>query len=165
MLYHPELMVYVWLIPVFLFFILPGMIMVPHMVFQLAARCVTYFMRSATVSAQSRDVQNENSLEKRRSPRCCVSGVVADVTDGINSCTGLVCNISKIGIGLMDLPEKIMQKADKLSIIIKGHDGHYPMYLNPQWVDNKGSSLRIGGLIENVPTDWEIFVSSRLATN
>ncbi|MCB2181141.1 MAG: hypothetical protein KQH63_03835 [Desulfobulbaceae bacterium] len=162
MLYYPELAVYVWLVPVFLCLIIPIMVFMARLVSDLTTFGMAYFRKSSTVPLGVRVVGGESSLEKRSHPRYCVPGIMADVSDGTHSCTGLVCNISRIGIGLMELPEKIMHEADRFSVIIKKQGSHYPMYLNPQWVDNTGPNLKIGGLIEHVPADWEDFVTRGL---
>ena len=101
----------------------------------------------------------EENEEKRNHLRVVVEEMTADVSDGDHSCTGIVCNISKLGIGLMDLPETIIKKADKLSLIIRKEGVHYPMYLIPQWSDKNGSKVAMGGELENVPEDWGNFVT------
>ena len=158
MFYHPDLFVYIWLLPVALWLIFPvivsaGSLLFGRSSFGLASQRTTYLVE------QELNHKEFEVLDKREHPRFRIADIVAHVSDGNNSCASMPCNISRFGIGIMNLPEKIFDQTERLSVIISGHEKKFKMNLKPKWDSESGSATRLGGVIDNVPAEWLEFVN------
>ena len=158
MVEYSELIFYMLLLPVLLFAALPFIITAARKIIELTKRgMASITMRNEAMLAES-SIQAGATWDKRKHPRLMLSGTWADISDGINSCTGVACNISKFGLGVMNLPEKFFTEAEKLSVVVNGHGNNYKMQLTPKWTSVTGSVKCIGGEIDNIPTGWTEFI-------
>jgi hypothetical protein len=60
-------------------------------------------------------------MDKRRYQRMEVSNLLADISDGNGFFSGHVSNISRRGMLLHDIPQKLYDQAKKLSLVISGN--------------------------------------------
>lgn len=97
-------------------------------------------------------------MEKRRHRRMALTGMVADISDGKGFFSGAVHDISRFGLALENLPERINSRVAYLSVIIDGQGGHFKLKIRPLWETEAGSQKSIGGQIENAPFAWTEFV-------
>ena len=141
MLHSADLIVYLWLIPIFTFIFLPLAITTAALVKTLGQRLFV--------------AEEITSHEKRNHPRFS-SGkdTFAEVTVGDKTCTGLVCNISKTGVSLKHLPEMISHEIDKLSVVIHHYGVDYSMLFKTKWTELTESGRRLGAEIDPTSTDW-----------
>ncbi len=102
--------------------------------------------------------QAESLLDKRHSPRFRLAGISADVSNGIDLCKGLACNISRSGIGFIDLPEKFSENSNNLSVVISGREKIFRMVIQPKWHYAKGAKRRLGGEVVYSPAGWPEFI-------
>lgn len=152
MLYQPDLIVYFWLLPVFILVVLP-------LVLAIGGYCIDLTRRLFF----ARDVSGK---EKRKDPRFIPhEGAFAEITAGDTTCTGLVCNISRLGISLKHLPDIFFDKMDKLTIVIRGDGGDQNLSVRPKWVLNTESGKQIGAKIDNAPPDWRQFLMQTESVN
>ena len=104
MLYLTDIVLYLWLMPVFAFFFIP-----------IALSIVALFMSMGQRFFFAGEITNK---EKRKHPRFSASrNTVAKITVGDTICTGLVCDVSKTGVSLKHLPDMISHEIDKLSVV------------------------------------------------
>jgi hypothetical protein len=87
-----------------------------------------------------------------------ITGMVADISDGKKFFSGMVHNISRFGLALNDIPAKIDSHADRLTVIVDGHGGHFKLKISPKWEIEAGRQKFIGGLIEQNSLAWTDFV-------
>ncbi|MBU1137916.1 MAG: hypothetical protein KKD01_01145 [Proteobacteria bacterium] len=152
MLYHPDFIVYLWLVPIFFLVFLPLTLSLGSDLLKLTRR----FLRSRELLAK----------EKRRDPRFIPGkGAFAEITAGDTTCTGLVCNISRLGISLKHLPDIFFDKMDKLTIVIRGDGVDQNLLVKPKWVLATDSGKRLGAEIDTAPPSWRQFLmqSKRLS--
>ena len=145
MLYQPDLIIYLWLVPVFFLVFLPLILAIGEFFLDLIRRGLS-----------SRDVLGK---EKRKDPRFVpYEGAFAEITAGDTTCTGLVCNISRLGISLKYLPDIIFDKMDKLTVVIRGDGVEQNLSVRPKWVVSTDSGRQIGAKIDTAPPGWRQFL-------
>ena len=146
--------------PLFLNIVLPLMLLSGWLIFQplvlLYSRMTTIQPR---VSVRGRGAGRK--ANKRVDRRISTTGLSAEVADGNGVYNGLVSNISRAGICLANLPERLSNPATRLSVIIRDKTEEYCFFLTPTWTERSSSAGRcIGGRLENVPAKWSTFVHS-----
>ena len=139
---YTDLIVYLWLVPILLLFPL--------------ALAVALVKISGQYVFLAGKITNE---EKRQHSRLfSYKDTVAKITVGDTTCTGLVCNISKTGVSLKNLPEIISDEIDKLSVVISHYGIDYNLLFKTKWVKLTASGRRIGAEIDSASSDWSKFL-------
>jgi len=87
-----------------------------------------------------------------------ITNIEADISDGKGFFSGLVLDISRFGIQISGIPERLDHSADIYSIILDGPGVHFKLLARPIWEEANGSSKTIGAQIENSPWTWAEFV-------
>ena len=160
MLYQPQLFVYMWFLPVTFFILLPFAFMLFSMFITLATRAAAVRPQQKNRSVTEREliIHENDPFDKRHHPRFRIAGISADASNGIDLCTGLACNISRSGIGLIDIPEKFAQNPGNLSIVISGREKIFRMVIQPKWAQSIGQRKRLGGKVVSPPAGWPEFI-------
>jgi hypothetical protein len=134
-----------WLMPILFLFFIP-----------LFLAIAALFQRSSKPVDFKEEISDE---EKREYPRFPTSReTVAKITVGNMLCTGLVCNISKTGVSLKNLPKMISNEIDKLSVVISQYGVDYNLLLKPKWVELTESGKWIGAEVDSPSSDWSKFI-------
>lgn len=89
-----------------------------------------------------------------------LKGIQADISDGRGFFTGTVRDISRFGMALDDIPEKMDSHAKQITIIVAGQDKRFRMKIVPKWETAIGHQKIIGCQIEHTPYAWTEFVMS-----
>ena len=145
MFYYPDLITYLWLIPVFLLLLIPLAITMVGISRHLARRFLS--------------IKEILGKEKRKHPRFdSCEDTYAEITVGDTICTGLVCNISKVGISLKGLPDKFTDKMDRLTVVIRDYGKDHNLSVKPKWVTVTESGNHIGAEIDTVSPGWNKFL-------
>jgi hypothetical protein len=97
-------------------------------------------------------------MENRKHPRMVINNIEADISDGKGFFNGVVLDISRFGIQIADIPQRLDSSADIYSVIIDGPGIHFKLLARPIWEVKNGSSKTIGAQIENSPWTWAEFV-------
>ena len=87
-----------------------------------------------------------------------VKGIAADISDGRGFFSGTVHDISRFGVSLDDVPQKLNAHVPKLTIILDGRGGHFKLKLFPRWESVAGLRKTVGCQIELSPLQWTEFV-------
>jgi hypothetical protein len=87
-----------------------------------------------------------------------VSNLLADISDGNGFFSGHVSNISRRGMLLHDIPQKLDDQAKKLSLGISGNGGNFKMQSIPKWASGDGLGKKLGIELVNIPHNWTQFV-------
>lgn len=152
MFYFPESIVYLWLIPVFLTIILP---LTAAPVIILVEKLIAARKRAASRIYAPLEQTPAGAADHRVMPRLPVDGVSAYVSDGINSWTGTVTDISRDGIRLTN-PEAVSnRKIDRLGVLLNWNGKCFPIHVKPQWRMNSGRN--IGAKIVGGYWKWDEF--------
>jgi hypothetical protein len=145
MFQHPDFVNYFWLLPLALFILVP-----------LGVTLIAYILRQTKAFFFT---DNQVSKEKRNHPRFIpYEGTLAKITAGDTTYTGLVCDISRLGISLCHLPDKFLNKMDKLTVVIKGYGVDHNLLIRPKWIVKTESGQQIGAEIETPPPGWNQFI-------
>ena len=155
MLYQPELIIYLWFLPVTIWVLIPLTLSTIGLSLQLTNRLL--FIDEKNTAEIS---ENEN---KRQHPRINISPIIVKVTDGDHFYAATVKNISRLGICLKNLPETLSNKADKLTVIIKGEEQnhHHTLCVQPVWAKAGDSGQKLGARIEMASPEWIKFIKNR----
>ena len=97
-------------------------------------------------------------MDKRRHPRIVIENIEADISDGKGFFNGMVVDISRFGISISDIPQRLDNSADIYSVILDGPGIHFKLLVRPIWEKHNGTSKTIGAQIENSPWTWAEFV-------
>ena len=145
MLYHPDFIIYLFLLPVFFLLFLPLSLSLIGLLL-----CLT---RSAFLTGE------RVGKEQRKHPRFTpYEGTFAEISAGELTCSGLVCDISRLGISFKHLPDKFFDKMDKLKVVIRGYGVDHILLIKPKWVSVTESGKQIGAEIDDAPPGWSQFL-------
>ncbi|MDR3629943.1 MAG: PilZ domain-containing protein [Desulfocapsaceae bacterium] len=97
-------------------------------------------------------------MEKRKYPRIEIKKLSVDVSDGIGFFPGVVSDISRSGICIQDLSERLNGKVKKMVIVVSSQDEHFKMNVRPKWSLKSGLNTSLGVEIVTVPLGWTEFV-------
>jgi membrane-anchored protein YejM (alkaline phosphatase superfamily) len=96
-------------------------------------------------------------MSKRRHQRVAVQNLVAILSDGVDSFSVTVSNISRLGILLKDIPQRLKSQENTLSIIVSAKGKDFTMQAEPKWVSGSKSEQKMGLAIFDPPLDWTVF--------
>ena len=99
-------------------------------------------------------------MNKRRHHRIQVQNVVANLSDGVDSFSGTVSDVSRVGMLLADTSKELHDLGENLSIIVSARGKDYKMLVVPKWISKNNSEKRMGLAILDAPLDWTLFVMS-----
>lgn len=97
-------------------------------------------------------------MESRKHPRLGIANLEADISDGSEFFTGVVQDISRFGLAIRDIPNRLDKSADIYSVILDGPGTHFKLLVRPVWEIDDGINKIIGAQIENSPWNWTEFV-------
>jgi len=93
---------------------------------------------------------------KRRHQRIQMQNLIANLSDGIDSFSGTINNISRQGMLLDDIPQKVKKSQGiKLSIIVSAKGKDFKMQVEPKWFSGN-KSQKMGLAIIDPPLDWTV---------
>ncbi len=145
MLYHPDFIFYLWITPVFCLLFLPLSLNIAGLLLRLTR---SYFFTGDIIDK-----------EQRKHPRFIpYEGTFAEISAGELTCSGLVCDISRLGISFKHLPDKFYDKMGKLKVVIRGYGVDHNLLIKPKWVSVTESGKQIGAEIDDAPPGWSQFL-------
>jgi hypothetical protein len=99
-------------------------------------------------------------METRLYHRVPLKNFTVDASDGDGFFQGMVQDVSRFGICIKNLPQRINDKAKKIIIVVTGNGRTFKMRARPCWgtLDNREKS--VGAELINPPWDWTDFVAS-----
>lgn len=139
MFYHPDLIVYLWLMPVFILIIVPVLFKVG-----CALYCKTPWGQTTCSKAYSLKHHLIQAEERRKHSRVDIGGAPAQVAGAGVCYTAMVENISSLGICLKNLPKALLSEAKKLKVIVNTQAGNFEMFVSPKWEKSYKSGYKVG---------------------
>ena len=100
-------------------------------------------------------------MGKRVYQRVEVHGFHGDISDGMGFFPGQVSDISRFGLRMTDLPKRVNEKANRMTVVINGEGKNFKMLLKPKWSQASGMRKTVGFEIMNTPYEWTDFVLRR----
>ena len=145
-----EYFAYLWLIPVSIFIFVPLCIGLGNLAFSI--------MRLGRTVEES-PVQEEKREHQRFIPEKGNTVEVKMVGNSCTSiCTGLLCDISKVGISLKEIPLMFLDKVEQLTVVVRGDEEEYTLLVHPRWSLATASGNQIGAEIEQASSGWNQFL-------
>ena len=152
MLYHPNVVIYLWFLPLTVWVLLPLTLGVIRFSLKLISQLL--FVENEQPS-QVQEIQN-----RRQYSRVSIAPVEVQVSDGHRSVQAQLANTSRFGLCLKNLPEKIVQTADRLTVTFTGQ-GIRTLRVQPVWVRANGTGLNIGAKVEENSIQWQKFLHTQ----
>ena len=159
MFYQPELIVYLWMLPVLFMIVLPVLWTMTRMVYQAVDRSWLADVRGF-VEIGEYGVVDQSSQEKRKSPRIRIDGPKVAVARQVNCCRAHAANISHHGILFADMPQKMFMELEKLKVVFRTRERDYSMFVQTRWIKKGENGNILGAEILNAPPGWENFVNN-----
>jgi len=97
-------------------------------------------------------------MEKRRYQRMAVGNLMVDISDGKGFFSGTVGDLSRSGLKLDDLSNRLDITSKQLSVVVSGQGKHFKMIARPKWKKSRNISNNIGVEIIKAPFGWAEFV-------
>lgn len=158
MFYQPELMIYLWLLPVLGMVVLPVLGALTCKMYQAAERSrlsdVRGFLDLNMIN--SPDVENQ---ERRTYPRICIEAPKANVARQAKCCRTFITNISQKGLCINNVPRKMYEETgDTFKVVFRSPGRNYTMHVKPIWKKQYTKGYMIGAELISVPSSWESFI-------
>ncbi len=97
-------------------------------------------------------------MNKRRHQRIEVQNLVANLSNGVDSYSGTVSDVSPVGLLVTDTLQELNNQGEKLSIIISVKGKDFKMAVVQKWVSGSKSKNKMGLAILDAPLDWAGFM-------
>jgi hypothetical protein len=99
-------------------------------------------------------------MEQRKNKRIVVRNMQIDISDGIGSCSGTVCDISRVGLCLADLAKRFGKNIGAYTVVASCGNHHFKFRVRPRWEQAGRLSKRVGVEIHDPPRQWIEYVIS-----
>lgn len=97
-------------------------------------------------------------MEYRKHPRIRGINYQADVSDGHGFFSGTVCNFSRFGLCLKEIPNRIDHRARRFSVVFSGDGKNFKMVARSRWTEKENLRKVMGLEILRSPWSWAKFV-------
>ena len=87
-----------------------------------------------------------------------IGNLSVDVSDGVGFFPGVVSDVSRIGIGMSDLPKRLDGDVKRMTIVVSVPGEHFKMNVRPRWSTKDGVRKSVGVEIMSAPYGWTEFV-------
>jgi len=152
-----NIIVFLWLLPLFGFIILPLLWSIAGMLYRAIERSRLGEI-SGYVSLNNRDDADTEEDENRGRPRIHLEGGTACIDEERGCCKAAVADISKRGICLKHVPEKMSLESDPIRLVVRTRQKDYTMTATPVWKKLTRKGYVIGAEINQISETWKNFV-------
>ncbi len=150
MLYHPDIIMYLWFLP------LTVWILIPTALGAIGLSCKLISQVLFIDTAQPQMLHNRN---RRQDERFKIAPLMVQVSDGHRSAQGTINNISRCGLCLKNLPEIISRTAERLTVTLTQQGAELrTLHVQPVWTQADDTGLAIGSILHQPPARWREFV-------
>jgi hypothetical protein len=98
------------------------------------------------------------AMEKRKHQRIGMENISVDVADGVGAFQGMVSDISRFGVRLINLPKRLNGSVKKMTIVVSAKGQYFKMNARPRWYADDGATKSVGAEILKAPWGWTEFV-------
>ena len=159
MFYQPDLIIYLWMLPVLAMVILPALWSITSVIYRAVERSrladvrgfvdVSSFSDSGSVERRINHrvrLANEKKVKVAKLGKCCQSKVL---------------NMSSEGICLKNVPRKIFEETKgSLRVVLRTREQDFSMIVKPKWRKSSKREFMIGAEITNPPSGWREFIET-----
>lgn len=152
-----NIIVYLWFAPMVGFVVLPLFWSLVGMLYRVAERS-RLMDTTGYVVLNNQGATGTDAADNRNRPRIYVEEVRACIDEKCDCCRASVSNISKHGICLKDVPEKMNLKSSLLRVVFRTRQKDYTFMAKPVWKKMAKKGYVIGAQIERIPAGWQDLV-------
>ena len=98
------------------------------------------------------------TVYESREPRTAIA-LYADISDGKRTYKGVVVNVSKKGLKVIELLQKFDFYSEKYTAVIFEKGNHFKFHLKPRWSKIDPQYKEIGFQIISPPLEWVKFIN------
>jgi len=99
-------------------------------------------------------------VTNRKHERDAVKGYVCEVIDGNQVMSGIVCDVSSIGLKVSRLPAGFSATRKHYPAFVSGKNRHYKLLIRPCWSKKEEDNfMDVGFKILDAPWKWMEFVT------
>jgi hypothetical protein len=99
-------------------------------------------------------------MEKRKDPRLPLEYFSVDASDGAGFFQGAVENVSRFGICIKYLAQRLNNKEKEIIIVVAGNGRNFRLKARPRWSTLDSTAKSVGAEIINPPWAWTYFIVS-----
>ena len=85
--------------------------------------------------------------------------IFADISDGKHTFKGIVVNVSRKGLKMVEIPQKFDFYSEKYTAVISDKGKNFRFHLKPRWSKVDPPYKKIGFQIISPPLDWVKFIN------
>ncbi|MBI5559149.1 MAG: PilZ domain-containing protein [Deltaproteobacteria bacterium] len=85
--------------------------------------------------------------------------ILANIADGKHVFEGMVVNVSREGLKMIDIPQKFDFYSEKYTAVITEKDNNFKLHLKPRWAKTKKTHKDVGFKIISPPLEWIKFIN------
>ena len=153
MLQITELLVWAWVLPLILVVAIP--------LLTSSGKCFVSLFRNYCSPVEKEEMIEEKRKHRRYSLK---EGNCVEVRMGDNACsiicTGLLSDISRVGISLTEIPVMFLDRVERLTVVIRGYGEDHTLRIKPKWSVATVAGKQIGAEIESASAGWQQFLKT-----
>lgn len=97
-------------------------------------------------------------MEKRRYQRIDTNCLIADISDGQGFYNGVIKDLSRSGIQVIEVPKRLDETAQQLSVVVSTREDYFKLRVRPRWSRKQDISKILGLEIVRAPLGWAEFI-------
>jgi hypothetical protein len=159
MFYQPELVVYLWMFPIFAMVVLPALWSCSRLFYRSMERMRLSDIRGfIDFSSSQEEIRTD---ERREQNRIQIEGPKAVVAQQTKCCKTQVANLSSNGLCLCNVPKRMFEDANgRLNVVLRTNERDYQLPVKPKWRKATERGFVIGTEITELPSGWNNFIHS-----
>ena len=100
-------------------------------------------------------------MNKRKHHRIAMPNLEIQISNGTDSFSGTVSDVSRDGMLLGGIPQDLSKPNEILSVVVFSKGKEYKMLAMPRWMCNNSRGKNMGVELLEAPVDWSDFVRER----
>ena len=152
-----NIIVYLWFVPVMGFIVLPLLWSFFGMLYRAVERSRLLDIKGYVV-LNNQDVKGDSVADNRSRPRIHFESGRACIDEECDCCRASVSDISKHGICLKNVPEKMNVESSPLRVVFRTRQKDYLFMAKPIWKKMAQKGYVVGAEIERIPAGWKDLV-------
>ncbi len=153
-----DIIVYLWMLPVLGFIVLPLLWALFGTLYRVAEHTRLGDIRGFIV-LNNLGEEGTGEVEHRTRPRVRLEGGKACIDEDCDCCKAYVSNISNSGICLRNIPSSMYLETSPVRVVLKTRQKDYTVLARPRWKRLAGKGFVIGAEIERIPDGWKELVN------
>lgn len=152
-----QFIVFLWLVPILGFIVLPLFWSIFGMLFRVVERTRLRDVQGF-VELNNRGAGGSVEFEQRSRPRILIDGGRACIDQESKCCKAYVSDVSGHGICLRDIPQKKYLDTGYFRVVVRTRQRDYNLMVRPVWKKLTENGYLVGAEIKRIPAEWRDLV-------